>query len=694
MEIIIRNCNSINEGIVRIKEGVLNIRFGINGTGKSTIAKAIYLQATNPNELYSLTPFKYINEKDGKYKPLITGSETIKKVSIFDEGYINQFVFKKDEVIENSFEIFIKNEDYQEKIDSIEAIMSDIRYAFSNNEELNTVIDELNNLSNCFGNAKSGVAASSSMAKGFSKGNKIQNIPKGLEVYSTYLQSKSNASWIKWQLEGAIFLNLSDNCPYCVAPAKEKLATIKKVSEEYDANSIGHLVKVLNVIDKIDQYFSDQTKQNLKKITEDKIGLSDEGKLYLKQLKEQIDTLSKRLLSIKSVTFFSFTDIDNVKDRLDSLLIDIKLLPLLESLATKKIIDQVNKALEGVIHQAGLLQGEVAKQKAGIKRTIDNHKTEINDFLKFAGYKYIVDIADEKSNYKMMLRHIDSKSNLSGGNQHLSYGEKNAFSLILFMYATISKNPDLIILDDPISSFDRNKKFAIIEMLFKRKNSFKDKTVLLMTHDLEPIIDIVSTLSSSFRPQPNACFIKSRLGIVSEIEIKKEDILTFTQVCKENLSRDTHIINKLIYLRRYYEITDDKGMEYQLLSNLFHKRDNPEYRDINVKRIMTNSELDSACSVVRGFIEDFDYNHILSILNNNELMLDLYTNTDIDYEKLQLFRIINDEDKMKGISNVIRKYINETYHIENDYIMQLNPFKYEVLPEFVVQECDRFLLGK
>lgn len=35
-----------------------------------------------------------------------------------------------------------------------------------------------------------------------------------------------------------------------------------------------------------------------------------------------------------------------------------------------------------MIHQAGLLQGEVAKQKAGIKRTIDNHKTEINDFLK------------------------------------------------------------------------------------------------------------------------------------------------------------------------------------------------------------------------------------------------------------------------------------------------------------------------
>jgi wobble nucleotide-excising tRNase len=47
------------------------------------------------------------------------------------------------------------------------------------------------------------------------------------------------------------------------------------------------------------------------------------------------------------------------------------------------------------------------------------------------------------------------------------------------MYESISKNVDLVVLDDPISSFDRNKKFALIEMLFMRERSLKDRTVLM-----------------------------------------------------------------------------------------------------------------------------------------------------------------------------------------------------------------------
>lgn len=51
--------------------------------------------------------------------------------------------------------------------------------------------------------------------------------------------------------------------------------------------------------------------------------------------------------------------------------------------------------------------------------------------------------------------------------EHLSWGEKNAFALILFMYYAVMQEPDLIILDDPISSFDTNKKFAILHRMFK-----------------------------------------------------------------------------------------------------------------------------------------------------------------------------------------------------------------------------------
>ena len=37
------------------------------------------------------------------------------------------------------------------------------------------------------------------------------------------------------------------------------------------------------------------------------------------------------------------------------------------------------------------------------------------------------------------------------------------------------------------------------------------------------------------------------------------------------------------------------------------------------------------------------------------------------------------------------KFINETFHIENEYIMQLNPRKYELVPSFIIDECNRIV---
>ena len=101
-------------------------------------------------------------------------------------------------------------------------------------------------------------------------------------------------------------------------------------------------------------------------------------------------------------------------------------------------------------------------------------------------------------------------SNIDNARNHLSYGEKNAFALILFMYDVLKNNQQLIILDDPISSFDKNKKFAIIEKLFRGDNSFKNKTVLMLTHDFEPIVDIILHHSDIFNVvKPNAYFLEN-----------------------------------------------------------------------------------------------------------------------------------------------------------------------------------------
>ena len=52
----------------------------------------------------------------------------------------------------------------------------------------------------------------------------------------------------------------------------------------------------------------------------------------------------------------------------------------------------------------------------------------------------------------------------------LSWGEKNAFSLVMFMFEAISDNADLIVLDDPISAFDEKRNLELFEgyLIIKR----------------------------------------------------------------------------------------------------------------------------------------------------------------------------------------------------------------------------------
>lgn len=71
-------------------------------------------------------------------------------------------------------------------------------------------------------------------------------------------------------------------------------------------------------------------------------------------------------------------------------------------------------------------------------------------------------------------------------------------------------------------------------------------------------------------------------------------------------------------------------------------------------------------------------------------MVDLYKKSTNNYEKLQLYRIINNDNHN---NNVIRKFINETFHIENDYLFQLNPCEYQIVPQYVINECDIDILS-
>jgi hypothetical protein len=57
--ITITDCNSITEARITLRRQSLNIKYGPNGVGKSTISRALVLNAQGEDALQDLLPFKY-----------------------------------------------------------------------------------------------------------------------------------------------------------------------------------------------------------------------------------------------------------------------------------------------------------------------------------------------------------------------------------------------------------------------------------------------------------------------------------------------------------------------------------------------------------------------------------------------------------------------------------------------------------
>ena len=82
-KITIENCNSIDLAAISLRKGSLNIKYGPNGIGKSTIAKAMVSQIRQDGTLDALVPFKR-RGKTAQTKPKVDGASSLKSALVFD----------------------------------------------------------------------------------------------------------------------------------------------------------------------------------------------------------------------------------------------------------------------------------------------------------------------------------------------------------------------------------------------------------------------------------------------------------------------------------------------------------------------------------------------------------------------------------------------------------------------------------
>jgi len=692
--ITITDCNSISEAQINLRRGSLNIKYGPNGIGKSTIARALVLNAHDPDALQDLLPFKYRPGTGGRM-PAVVGADEIRNVLVFDEHYVSQFVFQPDEVVKNSFEIFVNTPEYESGITELEEIFEDLKRLFVDNDALDAVIASFTELRNAFTITKSGgIAKTSKGFKALSVGGKLAVIPKSLSGFERFLHSDDPAGWLSWQAKGKNYLELSENCPFCSIANVDK-TTAAQVSEEYESAAVKNMAALRLAIDKLAGFFVPERLEQLRKITTSLEDLSPEQDQFLATLRGQVETLLDKFTAFKALSFVSLREVPDVDKALRSLKIDLDLLDALNSEDTQHVVAGMNEELDRVAEQMNEIKRRVGIQKAQVAKSIGQNQDEINEYLRSAGYKYAVRIESSGESYRMIVEHQDAPGHLEDAGSHLSFGERNAFALVLFMHQVRSDAPDLVVLDDPVSSFDKTKKFAILHKLFHGKQSLRGFTTLLLTHDIEPAIDIVRTTTSGqfVAADPAVHFLQSRGGVIEEKPILPGDILTFSQVCDENISSSTDAIVKCIYLRRRYEVHGERGGEYDVLSSLLHVRDEPSSK--GAKGELTpigKMERDRSIVEIQKVIPGFDYESLLAQLKDLKALTAKFEATDVGYEKVQLFRIASAlAPHATGGDAAFKKFVNESYHIENEYVMQLNPRYFDAVPEHVVEACAELL---
>ncbi len=86
---------------------------------------------------------------------------------------------------------------------------------------------------------------------------------------------------------------------------------------------------------------------------------------------------------------------------------------------------------------------------------------------------------------------------------------------------------------------------------------------------------------------------------------------------------------------------------------------------------------------------------MIVIIIKNSFIINTYNSEINNYKKVQLFRIYleltNNRRKLKEKNNILLKFIDEIYHIENDYIFSLDLCKFDIIPEFIMDEINRFM---
>ncbi len=258
----------------------------------------------------------------------------------------------------------------------------------------------------------------------------------------------------------------------------------------------------------------------------------------------------------------------------------------------------------------------------------------------------------------------------------LSTGEQNFLSLFMeFLRVKNSTNP-IVVIDDPVSSFDSIYKNKIIYSIVK---VLEKKQVILLTHN----IDVIRLLKSQVGKSFNLYILNNTKGSDNNgfIEVNNKELVLLTDLSsltnffRKDVFVEIQDVNLFLYsmipfLRGYAHIIGNDNL-YEQLTKLMHgyMNDNVDIADIYKKLFGDNSFTLESLSVNVDDILSIDLNSEILNIKNYPLLNKTLKHT-LNYLYLRLFvekELVNIFGIDSTNHNMLGSIINEAFPANENF---------------------------
>jgi energy-coupling factor transporter ATP-binding protein EcfA2 len=696
MKLTIQNCQNIKSGITDIAENCINIKIGLNGTGKTTIFKVLE-RILNHRDLSDLTPYSLI----GCDKPSASLDEDkFSSLFAFNEAYIRDHVFLGNRgLVENAFEILFTPDNFPELVkkrdDSVEKLhlvesdsVFQLFLRFSVYLQNNVQITKETKT----------YSKASLINSLISNGGLKKSTDRSVKAFSPWINSGVSNEWRAWHIKGVSNYSPinSSKCPFC----GQKISLAAKQSIDHAGELITK--KALSALENATA-IEDAAKVLLSKGAYKKYhAYLFSGKVYPQankfffDLYEEFLQIQLKVIDVSTENYGDLTGVFKEKENRKKYLIFKKDLRFFKGDLFCSFLSKYNSALRACFSDSIKITKASGIYQSSITKEFLKNQAAINDFLKKCGTPYVIRQGKkekkEDENCVFLASTDDPKQEIFiDEKEHLSYGERNSLALAIFALEARTKTNTLFVLDDPVSSYDEEKQAAMFDFLFGKSGLLRGKTALLLTHEIKEAVNFLS-VNETLSPSLKMYSLININGVLTENNVSAKDIVKTSAVFLGRAKDKTEsFFYRLLNLRKYLDLQNPTILgkrkidaAYNLISSFLKARDEPTNKN---GKSMRPASINWGGKLIQGIIPEFNYSGALATIKPVENAISLYGSSDDPECKVSLLRTISAEASIP-LDKSYESLINHFFHVESSYLFTIDPKLLNAVSPSLLTYCD------